>query len=99
MRIFFLFLIRFYSLSVVIDHPTIPAENGFDEISFAIEDEPELPVVCEVTEEEEDENQHRWYSILNALPHSVSSGCFRKPVTDKFLTIIPRYILFLNIRT
>jgi len=99
MRILFLFLIRFYSLAVVVDHPAIPASIGVDDISFANEDEPELPMVCEIAEEEEDENQNRWYSIFSVLPHSASNYFFQKLVSEKFIKIIFRYILYLNIRT
>lgn len=97
MRILFLFLIRFYSLTLAVDATFISEEIPFDDVSVVIEDELELPVVCELEKEEEDENS-KWYSVFIALPHSDYSGCLCRLVSVKLVRSIRKYILYLNIR-
>jgi hypothetical protein len=97
MRILFLFLIRFYSLTLPVDAALISEESSFDDVSIVIEDGIELPVVCEIEKEENDENS-KWYAEFIALPHSDYSCCVRKLVTAKLVASIPKFILYLNIR-
>lgn len=97
MRILFLFLIRFYSLTLTVDTVIISEEIPFDDISFVEEDNLELPVVGEIEKEEEDENS-KWYSIFVALPHSGYSYSCSIPTSVKFVSCIRKYILYLNLR-
>ena len=99
MRILFLYLIQFYSLALAADHTIVREETAFDDIVYEAEDASEIPEVFAFENEEEDEC-HKWYREIVAFPHS-DYRCYDYKRADvvKFIRIIPRYILYLNIRT